>query len=78
MDIKIESCKLSKAWMDNPTLYEVTSRRKLNTRNQDFATAWADKKYRSIIFTSNRDGVVGKGIDEWTGLPFTDFFIAKR
>ncbi|HPZ61492.1 MAG TPA: OmpA family protein [Bacteroidales bacterium] len=78
VDIKIESCKLSKAWMDNPTLYEVTSERKLNTRNQDFATAWADKRYRSIIFTSNRDGVVGKGIDEWTGLPFTDFFIAEK
>ncbi|MDI3479086.1 MAG: hypothetical protein PWQ43_1094 [Rikenellaceae bacterium] len=78
VDIKIESCKLSKAWMDNPTLHEVVSERKINSRNQDFATAWADKKYRSIIFTTNRDGVAGKGVDEGTGLPFTDFFIAEK
>lgn len=76
-DIGIESSKLAVQWTNNPTRYSIENIRKINTRENDFSPAYADRRYRSIIFTSSRSDATGKGTDGWTGQNFTDLFIAE-
>jgi peptidoglycan-associated lipoprotein len=76
-DIGLESCKMALQWRDNPTRYEVEINKKMNSRANDFAPTYADRKYRSVVFTTARDEVSGKGTDAWTGQPFTDLFIIE-
>jgi len=76
-DKGVESCKLSQMWKDNPTRYEIENVRQLNSRENDFAAAYADRKFASLIFTSSRDGSLGKGTDAWTGENFTDLFLTE-
>ena len=65
-------------WQKNPSKYDVILEKKINTRDAEFAPAFADKNYSSIIFTSDRDASTGKDIDNWTGKEFTDLFLAKK
>jgi len=76
-DKAIEACKLSQMWKDNPTRYVIENVRQLNSRENDFTPSYADKKFNSLIFTSSRDGVIGKGTDTWTGENFTDLFYTE-
>jgi peptidoglycan-associated lipoprotein len=76
-DIGLESCSLAVKWRDEPTRYELENNRKMNSRANDFAPSYADRKYRSIVFTTSRDGVKGRGEDAWTGQSFTDLFIIE-
>jgi len=77
-EVGLESVKLALQWLENPTKYEVTNERKINTREDEFAPNYADRNYNSIVFTSNRDGVSGKGKDDWTDKNYTDLFFARR
>jgi peptidoglycan-associated lipoprotein len=77
-DIGIETCQLSKEWIKNPTKYDVKWEKNLNSKEDDFAAAYADKKYGSIIFTSDRTGAKGRNVDNWTGLGFSDFFYSRK
>ncbi|MDD3878177.1 MAG: OmpA family protein [Bacteroidales bacterium] len=77
-DQGIESCRLAQMWKDNPTRYEVENVRQLNSRENDFSAAYADRKYLSLMFTSSRDGVLGKGTDAWTGENFTCLFFTEQ
>jgi len=72
------SCELAQMWVDNPTRYEIENVRLLNSRENDFAATYVDRKFTSIIFTSSRDGVVGRGTDGWTGENFTSLFISEQ
>ena len=74
----IVSCKMAKEWLANPSKYGVKWEKPLNSKEDDFAPAYADKKFGSIIFTSDRDASSGKDIDNWTGLKFSDFYFARR
>ena len=74
----IESCKMAKEWIANPTKYTVKWEKTLNSKEDDFAPAYADKKFGSIIFTSDRDASNGKDMDNWTGLKFSDLFSARK
>jgi len=76
-DIGIETCSLAKEWMANPSKYDVKWEKILNSKEDDYAPAYADKKYGSIIFTSDRNGSTGRDIDNWTGLSFTDLFFSR-
>ncbi len=76
-DIGIESCKMAVQWKNNPTRYEVDINKKMNNKANDFAPSYADKKYRTIVFTTSREGVVGKGEDAWTGQSFTDLYMIE-
>jgi peptidoglycan-associated lipoprotein len=76
-DIGIESSTMALQWRDNPTRYEIENNKKMNSRANDFAPSYADRRYRSIVFTTSRDGVKGKGTDAWTGQSFTDLFIIE-
>ena len=77
VDAAIESCLLAKEWIQNPTKYDVKWEKPLNTKEDEFAAAYADKKFLSIIFTSDRNGAKGRDIDNWTGLGFSDFFFSR-
>lgn len=72
-----ESCELTVNWTDNPTRYEVTNEKKMNSRSDDFAPVFADKKFRSLVFTSSREGSTGNGIDDWTGQNFSDLYLTQ-
>jgi peptidoglycan-associated lipoprotein len=76
-DIGIETCTQAKEWINNPTKYDVKWQKNLASKEDDYAPAYADKKFGSIIFTSNRDAATGKEIDNWTGIEFSDFFFSR-
>lgn len=73
----LESSKNARDWIANPTKYEVINLRDINSREDDFAPAYADRNFSSLIFSSNREGVTGKGRDDWTNLPHTDLFFTR-
>ena len=76
---RIEGVQKAKGWMDNPTNYEVENFKKINTKQDEWAPRWSNlEKQSQMIFTSNRDGSTGKGIDEWTGRSFSDIYKIDR
>lgn len=77
-DMMIESCAKAKAWKDNPTRYEVFPLKKFNTRNDEWAPRWGNPdRMTQMIFTSNRDGSIGKHTDQWTGVSCSDIYISE-
>lgn len=76
--IGVESSELAVKWKENPTRYVVTNEKKFNSRSDDFAPSFADKKYRSLIFTSSREGSTGSRIDDWTGQNFSDLYYSQQ
>ncbi|PLX14397.1 MAG: hypothetical protein C0598_01430 [Marinilabiliales bacterium] len=72
-----ESAALIQEWIENPSKYEVTNVKKINSREADFAAAFTSSNYNEIVFGSTRDGATGKLTDEWTGENFSDLFVAK-
>lgn len=72
-----ESTALIEEWLENPSKYEVTNVKKINSREADFAPAYTTDNYNEIVFTSTREGATGKETDQWTGQNFSDLFIAK-
>ncbi len=74
----VESCKVAIEWEKNPSNFKIETLRRLNSREDDFSPAYSDPTGRMIIFTTSRDGVVGKKPDDWTGLNFTDLFSTRQ
>lgn len=73
-----EACSLAQKWIDNPTRYEVTNLKNINSKESDFSPTYSDKKYKSIVFTTTRVGVTGKMVDGWTGQSFSDLFQTQQ
>ncbi len=69
-----KSCELAQKWKDNATRYKVENVAMINTKDPDFATCYADKKYNKLYFTSMRPGVVGTGMDATIGENYSDVF----
>jgi len=72
-----ETAALIPEWIENPSKYEVTNVKKINSRESDFAPAFTSDNFNEIVFGSTRDGATGKETDEWTGQNFSDLFVAK-
>lgn len=72
-----ESAALIPEWIENPSKYEITNIKKINSRESDFAPAFTSNNYNEIVFGSTRDGATGKATDDWTGQNFSDLFVAK-
>jgi len=68
------SCAMSAEWIESPTRYVIENRRKLNSKESDFAPAYATNDYLNIYFTSTRPGVYGEKINPVTGQIFSDIF----
>ena len=78
-DVRIEGCSKAKSWTDNPTRYEVENFKKLNSKQDEWAPRWGNTEKRNqIIFTSNREGSTGKGLDQWTGGAFSDIYATNK
>ena len=73
-----ETTALIQTWIDNPSKYKITHLKKINSQAADFAPAFSNKNYNELVFTSTRDGAMGKGTDQWTGQNFSDLFTAKQ
>ena len=75
----LESTSLIKEWLENPSKYELTPLKKVNsTKDSDFSACWTSNNYNEIIFTSTRDASTGKEKDGITGQSFADFFTSKQ
>ena len=74
----IETMKLAIQWIDNPnTNYEVENIRKINSRDDDFSPTFADKKYKSLVFSSSRKDS-DNDEDPNTGLGFTWLYVTTQ
>lgn len=73
----IYSCKITPQWIDNPTRYEVTHERFLNTRDADFSPWFVSGLDNTVVFTSTRDGAQGRKKNAITGKRNTDLFISN-
>lgn len=74
----LESCRNAQEWKkENPMRVEIENRRRLNTREEDFSPAYADKRYESLIFTSTRPDA-GTDDDPGTGQNFSAIYISKK
>ncbi|HOP03586.1 MAG TPA: OmpA family protein [Tenuifilaceae bacterium] len=74
----IQSCELSKKWMESPSGYEVMNMRAFNSRQTDFCPAFGSGDYSVIYFTSSRDEASGSQKHAGTGEKFTDIFVTER
>lgn len=75
----LESTSLITEWLENPSKYELTPLKKINsTKDSDFGACWTSSNYNEIIFTSTRDASTGKEKDGITGQEFADFFTSKQ
>lgn len=73
----IKSCDMAMKWMDNPSGYQVENMKFFNSKENDFAPAYANSDYGTVFFTSSRDGSTGTTIHGATGQNFSDIFIAR-
>ncbi len=79
IQVRIEGSQKAKYWNENPTRYEVENLKKLNSKQDEWAPRWGNPEKQSILlFTSNREGSVGKGNDEWTGIDFSDIYLTEK
>lgn len=58
-DLGVKSCELAQQWKDSPQRYKVENMALLNSKEGDWAPAYSDKKYQTIIFSSRREGSLG-------------------
>ena len=73
----IQACDMIPQWKEFESKYDVMEEKGLNSREADFAPAFANENYNALIFTSTRDGSKGKKIDEWTNQSFSSLFISR-
>lgn len=72
-----ETAALIEEWMANPSKYEITNVKKINSREADFAPTFTNENFNELVFTSTREGAQGKETDKWTDQNFSDLFVAK-
>ncbi len=72
-----ETAAMIEDWIKNPSKYEISPLKKVNSRVSDFAATWASNNYNEIIFTSTRDGSTGKEKDGWLDQNFSDLFLSR-
>lgn len=71
---------LIQKWIENPSKYEITNVKKINSRDADFAPAFLSNNYNELVFTSTREiaNKKNKGIDKWTGQHFSNLFVSRQ
>lgn len=73
-----DDIKYIKEWLENPSKYEVTRVKALNSKSSDFGVAWISNNYNDIIFTTTREGGVAREKDAITGQHFSDFYYTRQ
>ena len=74
----LETTRQIQDWIDNPSRYEITEMKKLNSRYSDFGALWTSTNYNEVIFTSSRAGATGGEKEGITGQDFCDFWTSKQ
>ncbi|MBO6026236.1 MAG: OmpA family protein [Bacteroidales bacterium] len=74
----LETTMLIQEWVENPSRYEVTELKKVNSKNSDFGAMWTSSNFNEIIFTSSRKGATGGEKEGITGQNFSDFWTSKQ
>ena len=75
----VETTALIEEWLENPSKYELTLLKKINsTKDSDYGATWTSSNFNEIIFASTRDAATGKEKDGITGQEFADFFTSKQ
>ncbi|MDC0189422.1 OmpA family protein [Flavobacteriales bacterium] len=75
----LESLRLSQDWILDGSKYRVVNAgSKINSKANDFAPFFRDKKNEDLFFTSSREEALGKSLNEKTGQRFTDIFVIKK
>ena len=74
----LESTSLIQEWTENPSRYELTELKKINSKSSDFGAMWTNNNFNEIIFTSGRNGATGGEKEDITGQNFTDFWTSKQ
>ena len=75
--IGLKSVEMIQEWTKNPINYKIENIRKINTRYSEFSPAYFDKNYQSIVYTTTREGAVGKAKDGWTAMDFSDLYSSR-
>ncbi|GAB4132837.1 MAG: OmpA family protein [Bacteroidia bacterium] len=73
----INSCKLSLEWMIQEGRWKIENNVQINSRDDDYCPAWADKRKSILVFTSRRPGQSGVHVDPLSGAMFSDLFQTK-
>ncbi len=73
-ELGVLSCSMAAKWYENPTRYKIANVKELNTKQSDFAPAFAKEDYSVMYFTSTRKGFHPEKINKVTGQNFTDLF----
>jgi peptidoglycan-associated lipoprotein len=74
----IATCELCLKDTTTKSRWNIKIIKELNSSYDDFAAAYADDKFTSVIFTSNRKGSTGNEKDNWTNGYFSDLYIANK
>ncbi|HEY6163116.1 MAG TPA: OmpA family protein [Bacteroidia bacterium] len=73
----VKSCQLAVKWKQEPTRYVVENMVQINTASWDYAPSYADRKYKTLIISSTRNGVNGDDPDNNVGQMFADLFTTQ-
>ena len=73
----IKSCQLALKWKDSPNRYIVENMSQINTKFDEWSSAYADKTYSELLFSSNREGSIGSTPSGVTGKAFHDIYYTK-
>ena len=77
--IALESLNLSREWTLEGSKYRVVNAGDvLNSEADDFSPYFGDKKQSVMYFSSSREGVLGKKINQQTGQLFSDIFVVGK
>ncbi len=74
----IESSRLAKEWIENPTPYVVEEMKFFNSRYSDYSPAFARDDYRVVYFTSTRENDISDRKHDVTGEYFANIFESRR
>ncbi|MDO9001637.1 MAG: OmpA family protein [Bacteroidota bacterium] len=58
-DLGVKSCELAQQWKDAPQRYKIENMSLINSKESDYSPSYSDKKYKTLVFTSRREGALG-------------------
>tara|TARA_B100000579_G_scaffold16256_2_gene11535 strand:+ start:27187 stop:29496 length:2310 start_codon:yes stop_codon:yes gene_type:complete len=78
-EFALESLELTQQWIQDGSKYRVVNAgNDVNSPFDDFCPVIKGKKNNELYFTSSREGVLGRSINQITGQYFTDIFSIKK
>ncbi len=78
-EVMLKGCEAALKWKEERTRYTVENFKPANdSKADDFSPKWADRKNKTIMFTSDREGGINKKEQyDWTGRKHTDVWKIK-